>query len=220
MTGPVRARRAGMTLGLVAILVASGRTVVALAADTSVPPVPPRSDIVFFVRENDVRKVPAPGVVVTITVTAGNGDGATVTPTDRAGTATRPPAGSAANTTDRLGNAYFRLHTSTKVGLNTFLWGDGHGHDGRVNVSVSASATPAPGGAQASAVAGSPTLPGNGSLGTAGTTVATGRGLASPAPPWRALSTALAAVVLAGAGLFWTPRILRRRASRRSTGED
>jgi hypothetical protein len=202
-------------LSLVLMATAPTRASAATAA-TQVGPVPPSSDIVFFVRENDLRKVPAPGVVVTVTVVSGGTDGAAVAPTQRSGAATGPAAASAQSTSDNLGNAYFRLHAAGKSGTDTFTWTDGRGHTGPVAVLVSASATPAAGPVTASAVA-SPPATSSARPGTA--VIAAPPTAATPTastPWWRTLITGLVAVALAAALVFWLPRLVRRVAARRA----
>lgn len=203
---------AGVCLAVGTMLVALlPRDAAAASPATSVGPVPVNSAVAFFVRENDVRKVPAPGVVVTMTVTSGAGAGAAVAPADRAGAGTAAAGATARSTTDRLGNAYFELVAGHAAGVDTYSWNDGHGHTGQVLVTVSATATPGATPSAASVVAGATTTS-PAAASTASTTTAP----AAPTPLWRTVATGLAAVMLAGALLFALPRLVRRGAARRA----
>jgi hypothetical protein len=194
------------------------RGAAAAAPATSVGPVPLNSAVSFFVRENDVRKVPAPGVVVTMTVITGAGDGATVAPADRTGAITAATGASAQSTTDRLGNAYFRLVAAHTSGVDTYSWNDGHGHTGQVLVTVSATATLSATPSAVSVVAGATTPTPSPAAGasTAVTTASSPTAPAAATPLWRTAVTGLAAVLLAGALLFVLPRLVRRIAARRA----
>ena len=202
-------------LALLCVALAATAPLPAWAAPalTQVGPVPPNSDVAFFVREDDVRKVPAPGVVVTMTVVSGGADGAVVAPAQRPGTATGPAGASARSTSDRLGNAYFLIHAARRTGTDMYAWDDGHGHTGQVALAVSTAATPPAAAVGASAVAG----PSASSSARPGVAAASAHPASSPpssTPWWRTLLTGILAVLVAGALVFWLPRLARRRATR------
>lgn len=193
---------------------------------TAVGPVPPRSAVTFYVRENDVRKVPAPGVTVTVTVTAGASDGAAVAPADRTGAATAAAGASAQGTSDRLGNAYFLLQAARTSGIDTYSWNDGHGHAGQVVVTVSATATLSPTATSVAVVAGPSPMSPSAAAGSTGVSAAGPVGAvngatppAAPTPLWRTVVTGLAGVLLAAALLFVLPWVVRRLAARRTRAQ-
>ena len=203
---------------MVAVMPVPGAAAAGLV--TAVGPVPPASPVLFFVHESDVRKVPAPGVVVTVTVSPTARDGSAVAPAQRSGAATGSAAATARSATDNLGNAYFQLRAGRPSGTDTFAWSDDHGHGGEVDVAVAAAATPVAAPVVASAAAGPASPEATAAQAPMAAPVTPPAPLATDTPslPWRPAVTALAAAAVAAVLLFALPRTLRRRASRRAVG--